>query len=125
MNTQPASSKTLSRIKRAGTAIGWATGGLLLTSLPSTCGSASVQPQPQLTQVTPSGQSAPTGASQFLGSDATLLQPGGEGKAAYDYLNSNVQWSNYKKVLLKPVEFWDTEDSSASPDDQKMLTSYF
>ena len=36
-----------------------------------------------------------------------------------------MQWSNYKKVLLKPVEFWDTPDTTVSPDDQKMLTSYF
>ena len=36
-----------------------------------------------------------------------------------------MQWSNYKKVLLKPVEFWDSPDTSVSPDDQKMLTSYF
>ncbi len=36
-----------------------------------------------------------------------------------------MQWSTYKKVLLKPVEFWDAPDSSVSPDDQKMLTSYF
>ena len=27
--------------------------------------------------------------------------------------------------MLKPVEFWDTPDTSVSPDDQKMLTSYF
>jgi hypothetical protein len=76
-------------------------------------------------QETPSGQSAPTGAAQFLGSDASLLQPGAQGQADYVYINPNVQWSNYKKVLLKPVEFWDTPDSSVSPDDQKMLTSYF
>ena len=36
-----------------------------------------------------------------------------------------MQWSNYKKVLLKPVEFWDNPDTSVSPDNQKMLTSYF
>jgi hypothetical protein len=36
-----------------------------------------------------------------------------------------VQWSNYKKLQLKPVEFWDIPDSSVSPDNQKMLTSYF
>jgi hypothetical protein len=36
-----------------------------------------------------------------------------------------VQWSNYKKVMLKPVEFWDNPDTSVSSDDQKMLTSYF
>ena len=27
--------------------------------------------------------------------------------------------------MLKPVEFWDSPDTSVSPDDQKMLTSYF
>jgi len=41
------------------------------------------------------------------------------------YINANVQWSNYKKVLLKPVEFWDAPDTTPSQDDQKMLTSYF
>jgi hypothetical protein len=41
------------------------------------------------------------------------------------YINPNVQWNNYKKVLLKPVQFWDTPDTSVSPDDQKMLSSYF
>ena len=59
------------------------------------------------------------------GADASLLQPGAEGQAAYVYINPNVQWSNYKKVMLKPVEFWDNPDTSVSPDDQKMLTSYF
>ena len=78
-----------------------------------------------LQQQTPNGQTAPIGAAQFLGFDASLLQPGAEGQADYIYINPNVQWSNYKKVLLKPVEFWDTPDTSVSPDDQKMLTSYF
>ena len=41
------------------------------------------------------------------------------------YINPNVQWSNYKKVMLKPVEFWDNPNTSVSPDDQKILTSYF
>ena len=83
------------------------------------------QGQVALQQQTPTGQTDPTGAAQFLGSDAALLQPGAEGQAAYVYINPNVQWSNYKKVLLKPVEFWDNPDTSVSPDDQKMLTSYF
>jgi hypothetical protein len=42
-------------------------------------------------QETPTGQTAPTGAAQFLGSDASLLQPGAEGQAAYVYINPNVQ----------------------------------
>jgi hypothetical protein len=62
----------------------------------------------------PTGQNAPTGAAQFLGADASLLQPGAESQAAYIYINPNVQWSNYKKVLLKPVEFWDTPDNRVS-----------
>ena len=104
--------------------LGLLAGAILLTSALSAC-SATSQGQVALQQETPTGQAAPTGAAQFLGSDAALLQPGAEGQAAYVYINPNVQWSNYKKVLLKPVEFWDTPDTSVSPDDQKMLTSYF
>src|SRR5579863_1159519 len=99
-------------------------GAAVLASVLSAC-SATSQGQVALQQETPTGQEAPTGAAQFLGSDAGLLKPGSEGQAAYVYINPNVQWSNYKQVLLKPVEFWDTPDTSISPDDQKMLASYF
>jgi hypothetical protein len=99
-------------------------GAAVLASFLCACAATS-QGQVAMQQETPTGQTAPTGAAQFLGSDASLLQPGAEGQAAYIYINPNVQWSNYKKVQLKPVEFWDTPDSSVSPDDQKMLTSYF
>jgi Protein of unknown function (DUF3313) len=94
-----------------------------VASFMSACAATS-QGQVALQQETPTGQAAPTGAAQFLGPDASLLQPGAEGQAAYVYINPNVQWSNYKKILLKPVEFWDAPDSSVSPDNQKMLTSY-
>jgi hypothetical protein len=100
------------------------TGAGALASGLSAC-SATSQGQVAMQQETPAGQTTPSGAAQFLGSDASLLQPGAEGQAAYVYINPNVQWSNYKQVLLKPVEFWDTPDSGVSPDDQKMLTSYF
>jgi len=99
-------------------------GAAALASILSACSTTS-QGQVALQQETPAGQSAPSGAAQFLGSDASLLQPGAEGQAAWVYINPNVQWSNYKQVLLKPVEFWDTPDTSISPDDQKMLCSYF
>src|SRR3984957_2777487 len=99
-------------------------GAAVLASVLSACAATS-QGQVALQQQTPTGQTDPTGAAQFLGSDAALLQPGAEGQAAYVYINPNVQWSNYKKVMLKPVEFWDTPDTGVSPDDQKMLTSYF
>jgi hypothetical protein len=96
----------------------------VFATLLSAC-SATTQGQVALQQQTPAGQPAPTGAAQFLGTDASLLQPGAEGQAGYVYITPNVQWSTYKQVLLKPVEFWDTPNSSVSPDDQKMLTSYF
>src|SRR5215470_2072941 len=99
-------------------------GIITLAGLLGACASTS-QGQVALQQETPTGQTAPTGAAQFLGSDASLLQPGGEGQAAYVYFAPNVQWSNYKSVLLKPVEFWDSADTTVSEEDQKMLTSYF
>jgi hypothetical protein len=68
-----------------------------------------------------SGQSAAAG---FLGSDVSLLQPGQEGQAAMVYINSSVQWSQYNKIMLEPVEFWDSADSTVSPSDQHMLTAY-
>jgi hypothetical protein len=118
------------KMKRSSRRNGFATslallaGAAALASVLSACAATS-QGQVAMQQETPAGQPAPSGAAQFLGSDASLLQPGAEGQAAYIYVNPNVQWSTYKKVLLKPVEFWDTPDSSVSPDDQKMLTSYF
>ncbi len=100
-------------------------GAAILVSSLYACGSATSQEQVALQQTTPTGQTAPTAAAQFLGSDASLLQSGAEGQAAWVYISPNVQWSNYKQVMLKPVEFWDNPESGVSPDDQKMLCSYF
>lgn len=116
--------KGTSRISGLVMSLALLAGAAVLASVLSACAATS-QGQVALQQETPTGQTAPTGAAQFLGSDASLLQPGAEGQAAFIYINPNVQWSNYKKILLKPVEFWDTPNSNVSPDDQKMLTSYF
>ena len=113
-----------SRVNGLAMSLGLLSGALVLIGALSAC-SATSQGQVALQQQTPTGQTDPTGAAQFLGSDAALLQPGAEGQEAYVYINPNVQWSNYKKVMLKPVEFWDNPDTTVSPDDQKMLTSYF
>jgi hypothetical protein len=99
--------------------------GLLLTRLPIACRSATVQAKPALTRETPGGQTAPSGSSQFLGTDTSLLRVGGEGRSAYVYIKPNVQWNAYRKVLLRPVQFWDTADSNLSKNDQQMLSSYF
>lgn len=125
MNTHSARlSSIVTRNRRTGLVIGWLVGGLLLATLLGACGSATVQAKPELSQTT-AGVETPTGASRFLGPDASLLKPGGEGQAAYVYINPSVQWSNYQKVRLEPVEFWDSANSSVSADDQKMLCSYF
>ena len=65
------------------------------------------------------------GRSAVPGQRRITASAGTEGQAAWVYVNPNVQWSNYKQVMLKPVEFWDNPDSGVSPDDQKMLCSYF
>jgi len=41
------------------------------------------------------------------------------------YINPNTQWSKYNKILLEPVQFWDSANSKVSPSDQQMLTAYF
>ena len=116
--------KGSSRVNGLAMSLALLAGAAVLASVLSACAATS-QGQVALQQQTPTGQTDPTGAAQFLGSDAALLQPGAEGQEAYVYINPNVQWSSYKKVMLKPVEFWDTPDTSVSLDDQKMLTSYF
>jgi hypothetical protein len=47
------------------------------------------------------------------------------GGAALVWINPNVQWTRYNKVLLKPVQFWVADDSRFSPTDQHALTAYF
>ncbi|MGO9452277.1 MAG: DUF3313 domain-containing protein [Candidatus Binataceae bacterium] len=90
----------------------------------SGCGTVSTQVPVSLTQETASGQTVPSAASDFLGSDASLLQPGSEGEANYRYIAPNVQWSSYTSVLIQPVQYWDSADSSVSQQDQQMLTAY-
>jgi hypothetical protein len=104
--------------------LAFAAGSASLTTILCAC-AGTTQGKVALQQATPTGLSAPTGAAQFLGTDASLLQPGAKGQAAYVYINPNVEWSNYKKVMLVPVEFWDNPNTGVSPNDQKMLTAYF
>ncbi|MGA2411278.1 MAG: DUF3313 domain-containing protein [Candidatus Binataceae bacterium] len=67
----------------------------------------------------------PPAASQFFGSSAALLQPGKEGQAQMLYINPNANWSSYTKILLQPVQFWDTSDSGISDADEQLLVTYF
>jgi hypothetical protein len=71
-----------------------------------------------------SGQ-IPPAMSVFFGNDASLLQPGKEGQPAMVYINPNAQWSSYTKILLRPIEYWDTSDSTTPTHDEQLLMTYF
>jgi Protein of unknown function (DUF3313) len=96
---------------------------LALAGLAGGC-AQTVSSQPAVVKQVESGQASPA-VSGFFGQDASLLQPGKEGQAAMVYINPNAQWSKYNKILLEPVEFWDSANSEISPSDQHMLTGYF
>lgn len=92
----------------------------LLSGLAAGC-AKTVSEQSAVVKQVESGESA---AGGFLGTDLSLLQPGQEGQAAMVYINPNAQWSRYNKIMLEPVEFWDSADSTVSPSDQHTLTAY-
>jgi hypothetical protein len=71
------------------------------------------------------GQQNPVPAfSGFLG-DYSLLSPGGQGQALYRYVAPGVNWQQYNAVLVEPVTYWDSADSSVSPQVQEQLCEYF
>jgi hypothetical protein len=98
--------------------------GLVTMLLFSGC-STTVESKPAAAKELESGGPLPPSVTSFFGDDASKLQPGPEGGAALAYINPNVQWSQYTKIQLMPVEFWAAADSKVSQSDQQMLTTYF
>ncbi|HEX4210259.1 MAG TPA: DUF3313 domain-containing protein [Candidatus Binataceae bacterium] len=98
--------------------------GLASTLFLAGC-STTVESTPSAAKALAQGEALPPAVTGFLGPDAAKLQPGGKGKAALVWVNPNAQWAQYTKIYVKPVEFWAGEDSKVSPDDQKILTTYF
>ena len=92
----------------------------LLSGLTASC-AKTVSEQPAVVEQVESGDSAANG---FFGNDVSLLQPGREGQAAMVYIKPNTQWSQYDKIMLEPVQFWDGANSTVSPTDQHTLTAY-
>jgi len=83
-----------------------------------------VESKPAVMQQVEGGQPAPV-VSGFFGQDASLLQPGTGEQAAMVYTDPNAKWSQYTKVMLQPVEFWDDPSTTVSASDQQMLGEYF
>ena len=83
-----------------------------------------VESKPAVMEQVEGGQPAPV-VTGFFGRDVSLLQPGTGEQAAMVYVNPNAQWSQYNRIFLKPVEFWDAPSTTVSPSDQQMLGEYF
>lgn len=75
--------------------------------------------------ITKQMESGPTAAANsFFGPSFSLLQPGTEGQAAMVYVNPNANWKQYDKIMIEPVQFWDDPNTTVSPADQDILTTY-
>jgi hypothetical protein len=95
--------------------------GVLLVSLLLGC-ARTVSEHGAIVKQPETGDAAATG---FFGEDLSLLHPGAGAQEAMVYVNPNAHWSNYNRIMLEPVQFWDGANSSVSPTDQHMLTAYF
>jgi hypothetical protein len=115
--------RTLCRDHFSNLRLGLLTAAGLMSVLAIGC-SQTVESKHAVVEQMQSGSVSPA-VSGFFGSSYNLLQPGSEGQAAMVYVNSGVQWSQYNKIMLEPVEFWDGADTTVSPSDQHMLTAYF
>ena len=98
----------------------WLMAVALLSALTAGC-AKTVSEQSAVVKQVESGELA---AGGFFGTDLSLLQPGQEGQAAMVYINPSAQWSQYNKIMLEPVQFWDSADSTVSPSDQHTLTAF-
>jgi hypothetical protein len=65
--------------------------------------------------------------SGFLG-NYSQLKEGDSGQALLRYVNPDVQWSSYKKVILEPIRVYAGKNSnlaSADKEEREVLASYF
>jgi len=86
--------------------------------------STTEQQQPNIIAKAQGTQNPVPAFSGFLGYYGRL-QPGGPGQALYRYVNPSANWSQYNAIIVEPISFWDSEDSSVSPQDQQELCDYF
>jgi hypothetical protein len=53
------------------------------------------------------------------------LQPGGKGRAGMRYVNPDVQWRQYNKMMIMPITFWGAEVDKMSASVRQALADYF
>jgi hypothetical protein len=89
--------------------------------------SQTAAPEPNIIQRAQGETVTPPAPSGFLGNDYSLLTAPTEGsdqKAMLRYVNPNVNWGSYNKVMIAPVTFWAADDSKVSAADQQALCNY-
>jgi hypothetical protein len=89
--------------------------------------SQTAAPAPSIVQRVQGETPAPPPPTGFLGNDYSLMTPPAEGsdqKAMLRYLNPNVNWGSYTKIMVAPVTYWATDDSKVSAADQQALCDY-
>lgn len=96
--------------------------GLLLAGCSQTAA-----PEPNIIARVTGETPAPPPPTGFLGNDYSLLTPPAEGsdqKAMLRYVNPNVNWGSYNKIMIVPVTYWAADDSTVSAADQQALCNY-
>jgi len=89
--------------------------------------SQTAAPAPSIMQRVQGETPAPPPPTGFLGNDYSLLTPPAEGsdqKAMLRYVNPNVNWGSYNKIMVAPVTYWAADDSKVSAADQQALCDY-
>jgi hypothetical protein len=89
--------------------------------------SQTAAPAPSVMQRVQGETPAPPPPTGFLGNDYSLLTPPAEGsdqKAMLRYVNPNVNWGSYNKIMVAPVTYWAADDSKVSAADQQALCDY-
>jgi hypothetical protein len=89
--------------------------------------SQTAAPAPDLIERVKGETPAPPPPTGFLGNDYALMTPPPEGsdqQAMLRYLNPNVNWGSYNKIMIAPVTFWAADDSKVSAADQQALCNY-
>ena len=100
---------------------------LLAGSLLATGCSQTAAPGPSIIERAKGETPPPPAPTGFLGNDYSLLTPPAEGsdqKAMLRYVNPNVNWGSYNKIMIAPVTFWASDVSSVSAADQQALCNY-
>jgi hypothetical protein len=99
---------------------------MMLAMLLAGC-SQTAAPEPNIIQRAQGETPAPPPPSGFLGSDYSLMTAPAEGsdqQAMLRYINPNVFWSSYNKMMIAPVTYWAADDSKVSAADQQALCNY-